>query len=734
MDQRFPILDSDALPTASVTPPIASPVPSDAATPERPTVQAEETARPSVEDEASAESKLIVPAPTNEDAARRALLDEAEKAIANKEHFRAAKCYAHVADLFPESPDYRMMSGHCLKDGRDYKGAFDAYSAVLATQPTGDVYVQLGHLFKITGNINEEEWAYRESAQLGEATAYVEIANLGSASAAQLAFFDTPSKPDDLPPEAFWDVALCLRGDTLDHRAIINAGKSLALHGLPDVARAFFELAYLTDDVGAFRQEHYTLVQHIGVWPAAHLSELVKANVGRADRRAISPRARLQRMIAGMLASKDLDGEETSRRLPVPPEPRSPWPLTVLACDDAETVLNRLIEAVDQAYFAIAAKTPVSAAAVIGGVQGLQQAAIPSEHMITFPNAANIPNLRLVAANALNDLVCRWCRDHAKRFVGAYVRPEQVAADLSLGGNPLADLVAELGSAAAIFDEINRLLPPSTSASSNPALDKLFSQLAATGARSLTVSQIDDLLQEAIERRLPQSIQVLAWNWVAADAPTWNIIDCAHRLKGAGYLAFAYKLMKCAVQEKEAPKDYLVEKALLAKINGDFATAARLFEKISADDAGDVFARQELLAILPEVEPMASIADRFRADSLFLGLAREKSYYRKALGEEAVNFDEVFCDEGITIFDLAPEIASEFAQQSVPTVREEIEFLDIGRQRRRGIAGELILLRACDFVRARVHSAIEIIAMRARIDGKTVGVAAPVRVRIGRSA
>ncbi len=658
----------------------------------------------------------------------RALLDEAEKATANNDYLRAAECYARAAELFPQSPEYRMMAGHRLKDARDYRGAFDAYSSVLASDPTGDVYVQLGHLFKITGNINEAEWAYRESARMGEATAQGEIANLGSASAGQLAFFGASAKPDDLPPQAFWDVHLCRRGEGLDHGAITNAGKSLALNGLSDVARAFFEVAYLTDDVGAFRQEHFALVQRAGVWPAEHLSELVKANLTRTDRRAMSPRARLQRMIPQILGRKELDERDASEWPPIPTKPRSEWPPSILTGHDSQSILDRLTEAVDQVYRAVAVRTPISGAAVIGSVQALQQAAIPSDHVITFPNAADFQNLRLVAAGVLNDLVRRWLRHHAKRFIGAYVTPEQIAADLSFGGLPLADLVADLQSAAAVFDEINRQLPPSTAGRSSPALDGLFTQLAATGAPALTVSQIDDLLQEAIERRLPQSIMVLAWSLVAADAPAWMMVRCAQRLKSAGYLAIAYKLMKRGDEETDAPRDYLVEKALLAKIMGDFTTAARLFENVAAGDPVDVFARQELVAILPEVEPIASIIDRFRSDSLFLTLAREHLYYRKALGEEIVDFNEVFSDEGVTIFDLAPEIASEFAPRGGRTIGEEIELLDIGRQRRRGMAGEVILLHACDFVRARIHSATEIVSMRARIDGKTVGVAAPVMV------
>ena len=93
------------------------------------------------------------------------------------------------------------------------------------------------------------------------------------------------------------------------------------------------------------------------------------------------------------------------------------------------------------------------------------------------------------------------------------------------------------------------------------------------------------------------------------EAPTWKIIDCAHRLKAAGYLAFAYKLMKRASKKRRRQKNISWRRRCSPRSTAILRTAARLFEKIAAAERGDVFARQELLAILPEVEPMASIAD-----------------------------------------------------------------------------------------------------------------------------
>ena len=245
------------------------------------------------------------------------------QALENKEYRRAARCFARAVKFAPSRVDYLVMSGHCLKDAGDFSGAFVAYSAALAALPSGDTHVQLGHLFKITGNLYEAEVAYRQGARLGETSAQIELANLGSASEAQLTFFHASARPDNLPVELFWNVILCGRGEMLDHGAIMRAGKSLALAGLLDIAKAYFETAYLSDETGAFREEHYSLVQRNSIWPTTHLSELVRARASRADRRIMPVRARLQRLIALTAAGERSDLDDAAPSPPVAHEPSS---------------------------------------------------------------------------------------------------------------------------------------------------------------------------------------------------------------------------------------------------------------------------------------------------------------------------------------------------------------------------------------------------------------------------
>jgi ADP-heptose:LPS heptosyltransferase/tetratricopeptide (TPR) repeat protein len=654
-----------------------------------------------------------------------ALVAEAEKAIRDGEYLCAAECFADAAKLAPDRVDYVMMRGHCLKDGGDFPGAFRAYAAALDAAPSGDPHIQLGHLFKITGNLNEARLAYGRGARLSEAVGILELHNLGSISAAE---FRLPAAAGAgaVPIELFFEVAGCDRDDAFNHAAIVAAGKSLAAAGAPDIAKAFFEVAYLGDDAGAYRREHYAIVQRFALWPAIHFSELARASAVRAAQRPLTVRARLNKLMAATLAAQGDDADDEAQSPPV--SPRTPdWPPEILTADVGETLLKRLMGALDRAYHVFSTQTQLSGAAAIEAVRALDSATHPFDHVVSFPLGGTAADLRLAAARVLNAIVRRWLSANASRFLSPFIRPEHVEADLSSGRPRLSDLVAELGSATAVFDEVDAQLlrPPRAGGSPNPPIDRFFAQLFAAGAAALSEDQIGDFLRESIRRRLPNASAVLAWSLAAAGAATHKIIDFAQKLKSAGYSEFAYAFMNASRDEAQAPRDFLVEKALLAKIVGDFANSARLFETVAATDLLDMFPRQELAAILPEIEPVASILDRLRADPLFWAVARERRVFRTALGEEDVDFDDALFDNETRIFDLAPEMASEFAPHVERPLREEIEVLEVGRQKRIGLRGETAVLSGCDFVRARVYSRRDIVKLRARIDGKTVAVTTP---------
>jgi ADP-heptose:LPS heptosyltransferase len=661
-----------------------------------------------------------VPAVSAEDA----LVAEAGKAIQDGEYLRAAERFADAAKAAPERIDYVVMRGHCLKDGGDFPGAFRAYAEALDAAPSGDPHIQLGHLFKITGNLNEARLAYARGARLNDTTGILELHNLGSISAAELRL-PAAAGEGALPAELFFEVACCDRDDTFNHAAIVAAGKSLAAAGAHDIAKAFFEAAYLADGAEAHRREHYAIVRRFPLWPAIHLSELARASAVRAAQRPLTARARLAKLAAATLGAEEDGVDDAAQTPPASPRTRE-WPPEILTADAGETVLKGLMGALDRAYRAFATEAQLSGAAAIEAVSALDSATHPFDHVVSFPLGRAPADLRLTAARVLNAIVRRWLSAEKSRFLSPFVRPGHVEADLSSGRARLTDLVVELGAANVVFDEVEAQLPgrPRVGGSPNP-IDRFFVQLFAAAAADASESLIEDFLRESIRRRLPNASAILAWRLTAAGAATEKIIGFAQQLKSAGYSQFAYAFMKHSRDEAQAPREFLVEKALLAKIVGDFASSARLFERVAAADQLDIFPRRELAAILPEIEPVPSILDRLRTDPLFWAAARERRVFRTALGEEDADFDDAPIDNEARIFDLAPEMASEFAPRRGRPLLEEIEILEVGRRRRIGLRGETAVLSACDFVRARIYTRQDIVKLRARIDGRTVAVATP---------
>ena len=204
------------------------------------------------------------------------------------------------------------------------------------------------------------------------------------------------------------------------------------------------------------------------------------------------------------------------------------------------------MDALDRAYHAFSTQAQLSGAAAIDAVRAIDQAAHPFDHVVSFPIARAPSDLRLVAARVLNSLVRRWLRVNGNHFLRPFVRPEHIEAGLSPGGARLSDLVAELGSPAAVFEEVNAQLPyPSyAEGSPNPLIDRFFARLFAAIGPSLPEGLIDDFLRESIRRRLPNVCAVLAWSLAATGAAIDKIIDNAQKLKSAGYSQFAYDFMR----------------------------------------------------------------------------------------------------------------------------------------------------------------------------------------------
>jgi ADP-heptose:LPS heptosyltransferase len=191
-----------------------------------------------------------------------------------------------------------------------------------------------------------------------------------------------------------------------------------------------------------------------------------------------------------------------------------------------------------------------------------------------------------------------------------------------------------------------------------------------------------------------------------------GLLDQARALKAAGLHAPALAILS-ELDESCAPIAALIEKGLIAKINGRFDIAARLFERCYKLEPSD-FLRNELAMVLPEVEPLSAILERWSGDAPFLAVANRHPYFRRALE----SIEPMWAPRTAG---LAPEIAFELRGASPrPEWNESIEVLGLGGGERWTPRGAVRLLRRIDFVRVRTASRDPLVRLRVRVDGRTL--------------
>ena len=312
-----------------------------------------------------------------------ALVAEAGKAIDDGEYLRAAERFADAAKLAPDRVDYVMMRGHCLKDGGDFPGAFRAYAEALDAAPSGDPHIQLGHLFKITGNLNEARLAYGQGARLSEAVGVLELHNLGSISAAEFR----------LPAAA--GAALFPSNSSLNWHAAIAMTRSTTPRSWrpasrwPRRERPISPRPFSRSPIWATTPELIggSIMRLSSAFPYGR--QFIFRNSPERARfapaqRPLTARARLNKMAAATLAAEENDADEGAQSPPA--TPRTPdWPPEILTADVSETLLKRLMGALDRAYHAFSTQTQLSGAAAIEAVRALNSATHPFDHVVSFP-------------------------------------------------------------------------------------------------------------------------------------------------------------------------------------------------------------------------------------------------------------------------------------------------------------------------------------------------------------
>lgn len=642
----------------------------------------------------------------------------------------AAELYAKAFIEGSRQPGLLVQEGNCHKEAGDFSKAYDAYCRSRTLVPTADCDLQIGHLLKISGNYMESILAYRRAAQHGDDRAEIELAALTTyPPKTKIGPGDTvTTKQISATLDAI--AAISFQG-CLNATNLRRAAQGLLLCGESACAKAFYQLAYLAADFVPASKEHLAAILSSSLWPRTHLTQFTSAESDRASLRPSSARDRLRKLIGAAVKSVNANAAE-KLVLPRPVLARNRiWPRPELSASVASRLLPRLTGAIDKVYELIVSCGQQSGKEISEALLGLESEAEAASKSIFFVERANHEGLRLAAVAVLNNCTHKWLAENGGRFAGPFTNDAIIGVLASLGGDPFAERLTELGSAEATWTEIHAQVSALIDDLDIPRLDSVLAGLFSSWWIPASVSDVSAFICAVSRHDLPKTIRALISR--PYDPPLRNddALALARLLKHRGYAKEALDLMDSHYDDETSTFDQLVEKAILFKILGNFDEAVRIFEICAQIQQNNVFVRRELAVTLPEIESIDAILARYRTDPLFMEIAPEFRYFRSALGIDESESLGSLLNDNIRDAGLAPELAYEF--QGAPEREQEFEairILDLGWLKRADCKITRPLLRAIDFVRVQVASLEKIAVLRVRIDGRTIatgkGVGIPV--------
>jgi ADP-heptose:LPS heptosyltransferase len=643
----------------------------------------------------------------------------------------AADLYGRAMEADPSKTYLLVGRGNCLKDAGQYSAALQCYAQGLAFTDDGDPEVQMGHLFKISGNISAAARAYRRGARVGNKWGIEELAVVRNLSEEVLCIDGTDGTSGvdtDVPLWAFWDIISCDRDGMANPSQLRRAASILAVRGAKYLARAFFELAYLVGDAGRLTKEHVNAVLHTNLWNGSHFSDLTRAENSLSADRPSDARLQLRTLsLAALSLEPGFVKNDTQSVLNASRD--ESWPPRELSRQDSAILLPKISTSLHRVYEEIALRGMHDGADAMSSIVDLSRVVAPFISCVAFCSARSQDDFVHCATRVLNDCVLKWLCSVQSRYMGPFAASKVVSAYLALRSNPLRERIHALSSAASAFNEIDSLI--SVSNASSEAKDQAVARVLSVCLPDLSINDRLALYEITSRASLPHTRSALdssLIDWIQASPVHYGdeAVGIAQRLKHAGEPLLALNVLDRCIDEKAASFSGLVEKAIVAKVCGDFRSAARLMELCATKEPDNAFVRSELVAILPEIEPLPEVLRRFQGDKLFMEAARKRLCFRIALGEETDHFGMSLVGDEVPVSKLTPEIASELAFLSYSIEdREELRILDCGWRRYRTSNGTIPQLQTYDFVRARVTSRTRIVGLRVRLDGKTVGYAEP---------
>lgn len=642
------------------------------------------------------------------------LLQAAERAFAAEAFDQAAELFSRAAQAFQSAPEASssswMRAGNCFKDIGRFTQAYTAYQRALALTPrTGDCFLQLGHLFKLSGNFRASRLAYARALELGDERARPELANFSGVTPIDIRIDDTGF--DETTRRVMQSLAACdlaaeRQADNLVETIRVAALALLAAGERP-LARAFADAAFLSDKAAEAFERHRRFVAETNLWTGEGRRSLSDALRQSAER---LPEAR-QRLVAIVATAAEPPDDLTDAPIPVTRG------ASVGGLFDADAPQAALPAAVGAVHDSLLFLRETGARQLVKDVRQLAAIAGSSGSAVALYDIGAAPDVRPLALRTLNDLAADWLIAATPRYLSVNTHPQLIARLATVSGNPLKDRLDELGSAEKLFREVDCIIHASLQRCDQTIRDRAWGAvLAACLPPEIGADAVIPQLDRSTSYRAPfiasALISIHRTRIGRKDAATEATI-----LKNAGLFAEALDLLRPQLVET-TDLGLLAEAAILAKINGEFKLSADLFERLYARNPNDGL-RREIAMVLPETEDINSILGRYGKDYRFLELAREYPRFRLAFGDALL--------PGHGEGDAAGQIVPAFTYELRPSISPQIEWRPttdierIGWREFRSADGVWPKLAPVDFVRVRTASEVEVILLRARIDGRTVG-------------
>ncbi|MFE0757512.1 glycosyltransferase family 9 protein [Inquilinus sp. NPDC058860] len=642
----------------------------------------------------------------------------------------AAELFESFAENYPDRHDIRIQIGNCAKESGHYGKAYEAFRSVLGTEFGRDAELQIGHLFKVTGNFRAAKAAFERAKALGDKDAARECESFGPSWLATVRFSkEAPTSERPLPSEGFRDLLMAdFEFEITSPTTRRLAELSLAL-GETTLARGFYELAYLSSTGQQKRSDEIAIAIKTSLWSPDHILAMQHAERTLQGCCPSDARDRVHRLIAAALAEPGDDGEgrpTCTKFLPVS-EPRP----NAFDGEEADATLSTLVAAITKVYEAFSHYDGRDPSGLVDSIRDLRLHIRPILSNVAFAVTCTARSYRLHATRILHDRTALWLAQIEDAYLGSRAAPTLITAFLSSGRNAVAERLSTQGSPAALFDEMTAMLAGFREPAEKH--DRVLTRVLTITAPDLSLEDVRSLFEEALRRHFFSTAVALVERQMAyADA---DVVEIATRLKQAGEAHHALALLERHLDEGGASCAARIEKALVAKTCADFVTAARLLEACLSEQPDNEFIKRELIAVLPELEPIEAILARYRGDAAFMRLASERQAYRLQMPaqEQGDRIGMSFVEDGVRVVDLAPEIATEFLPQQSGEAREGIDLIQVGWQTKRGpgLGETRPLLRRHDFVRVRTAFREPIVRLRARIDGRTVGTTTGVMLQSG---